>query len=248
MRQPTTTPIYNVTEFYRWNAVERRYLFSCLRYEQVNRSYLVGCLPKISRSLEHSIMRKVWSDRAPLGGQKGVGGHIVYYSRKLSHFLQALDFVPEVYDGRGNLRRPTELKELRFPYASQAALVFCLLNSSLFRWFINVFSDCRHVNKREVEGFRLDFARTLDGTNGKWVILAEKLARRLRDTAEFRNMRFKHDHLRVQCIIPKFSKPIIDEIDRALAQHYGFTNEELDFIINYDIKYRMGREAVGSNV
>ena len=36
------------------------------------------------------------------------------------------------------------------------------------------------------------------------------------------------------------SKPIIDEIDRILAKHYGFTDEELDFIINYDIKYRMG--------
>jgi len=25
------------------------------------------------------------------------------------------------------------------------------------------------------------------------------------------------------------------------AKHYGFTDEELDFIINYDIKYRMGK-------
>lgn len=39
---------------------------------------------------------------------------------------------------------------------------------------------------------------------------------------------------------PRLSKPIIDEIDRVLARHYGFTDEELDFIINYDIKYRMG--------
>ena len=38
------------------------------------------------------------------------------------------------------------------------------------------------------------------------------------------------------------SKSIIDEIDRVLARHYGFTDEELDFIINYDIKYRMGDE------
>jgi len=38
------------------------------------------------------------------------------------------------------------------------------------------------------------------------------------------------------------SKPIIDEIDRVIARHYGFTDEELDFIINYDIKYRMGRD------
>ncbi len=54
-------------------------------------------------------------------------------------------------------------------------------------------------------------------------------------------MRFKHDTLTVQCIFPKLSKPIIDEIDRVLAAHYGFTEEEVDFIINYDIKYRMGR-------
>ena len=40
---------------------------------------------------------------------------------------------------------------------------------------------------------------------------------------------------------PALSKHIIDEIDRVLAKHYGFTDEELDFIINYDIKYRMGR-------
>jgi len=27
------------------------------------------------------------------------------------------------------------------------------------------------------------------------------------------------------------------------ARHYGFTDEELEFIINYDIKYRMGKDA-----
>jgi hypothetical protein len=39
---------------------------------------------------------------------------------------------------------------------------------------------------------------------------------------------------------PRLSKPIMDEIDRVPARHYGFTDAELDFIINYDIKYRMG--------
>ncbi len=41
---------------------------------------------------------------------------------------------------------------------------------------------------------------------------------------------------------PKFSKKSMNKIDIVLAQHYGFTEEELDFIINYDIKYRMGKE------
>jgi len=27
-------------------------------------------------------------------------------------------------------------------------------------------------------------------------------------------------------------------------EHYGFTDEELDYIINYDIKYRMGKDLL----
>lgn len=55
-----------------------------------------------------------------------------------------------------------------------------------------------------------------------------------------------HDTPSVQCMAPKHSKLIIDQIAAVLAQHYGFMEEELDFIINYDIKYRMGREAGGA--
>jgi|GEM_PF-1660201 hypothetical protein len=40
---------------------------------------------------------------------------------------------------------------------------------------------------------------------------------------------------------PKLSKNIIDDIDRIIAIHYSFNDEELDYIINYDIKYRMGQ-------
>ncbi len=55
------------------------------------------------------------------------------------------------------------------------------------------------------------------------------------------------------------SKPIIGEIvgaaspveNRVLAQHpktdLGFTDEELDDLINYDIKYRMGRDSGGDD-
>jgi hypothetical protein len=34
----------------------------------------------------------------------------------------------------------------------------------------------------------------------------------------------------------------VDEIDQVLEGH-GFSDEELDFIINYDINYRMGQAA-----
>ena len=36
------------------------------------------------------------------------------------------------------------------------------------------------------------------------------------------------------------SKEIINKIDEVLATHYGFDEEEVDFLINYDIKFRVG--------
>jgi len=39
---------------------------------------------------------------------------------------------------------------------------------------------------------------------------------------------------------PSKSKIEMDKIDCILAEYYDFTDEELDYIINYDIKYRMG--------
>ena len=49
--------------------------------------------------------------------------------------------------------------------------------------------------------------------------------------------------LRIETFDYASCKRILDEIDSALAEYYGFTDEELDFIINYDIKYRMGRDV-----
>ncbi len=44
---------------------------------------------------------------------------------------------------------------------------------------------------------------------------------------------------------PRLSKLNLDEIERPLARYYGLrpVGEELDFVINYDVKYRMGASA-----
>jgi len=50
----------------------------------------------------------------------------------------------------------------------------------------------------------------------------------------------KEGRLRIECIYPRMSKDTIDEIDRVLARHCGFDADMSDFLINYDVKYRMG--------
>jgi hypothetical protein len=62
-----------------------------------------------------------------------------------------------------------------------------------------------------------------------------------RNNSEMKSIEYKGKGvITVQYFNFRPSKPIIDRIDRVFAAHYGFTDEELDFIINYDIKYRMG--------
>ena len=43
-----------------------------------------------------------------------------------------------------------------------------------------------------------------------------------------------------------WNTPISDEFDALLAERDGWGAEELDLVINYDIKYRMGDELEGS--
>ena len=78
--------------------------------------------------------------------------------------------------------------------------------------------------------------------NGKLSIV-RRLVKDLSKNSEIRERKQKATGLiKLQTFFVGKSKPIIDEIDELLAKHYGFTEEELDFIINYDIKYRMGDE------
>jgi hypothetical protein len=43
-------------------------------------------------------------------------------------------------------------------------------------------------------------------------------------------------------LYPGRSKPIPDDLGRALAAHYGLTAGGLGFLLNHDIKYRLGVE------
>ncbi|MEP0804353.1 MAG: Eco57I restriction-modification methylase domain-containing protein [Chloroflexota bacterium] len=238
------TPTYFSTKYNKWVSEERNFLFQTLRYTSSTNLLFEGSLPKLTQDLEHGILDKVFSQKRRLAAYyKKHSTHKTFYSRKVGYFLQVLDFEPLVLDGKGKRRPPSEFKELPFDSDEQAQAVLCCLNSNLFYWFLTAFSDCRHLNKREIDNFPIDLER-LVGENGKDLSsLAKKLSADLKKNSETRVMEFSHDKLTVQSILPKASKPIIDEIDRALARHYGLTEEELDFIINYDVKYRMGASA-----
>ena len=241
----SSTPRHFSTRYNKWSSDFRPSLFSTLAIHSSMPMLVPGSLPKLCSHLEMSLLEKLKAQTSSFGYFiRKSGAHSIFYSRKVGYFLQVLNFEPRVIDGRGNKRPPSEFKPLNFDSRILADIALCSLNSSLFYWFITIFSDCRHINKREVEAFPIQLSQLSSGHLGKSLSsLASELMADLKANSEERTMRFAHDTLTVQCIFPKHSKGIIDKIDHALAEHFGFTDQELDFIVNYDIKYRLGADA-----
>ena len=231
------------TAYNKWQASERDTLFQRLTFTESTGTGFDGLLPKFGHPLELSILQKFY--RAPSASKtstKRSGQASIFYTRKLSSFVQILDFVPAIYDAAGKLRKPSELKEIRFGSQVDRGGVLAFLNSTLFYWLVTLFSDCRNLNKREIDMTRLN----LDDKDRiqRLSNIAQELMDDIHANSEILTINYRtKGSLRIQSTYPRLSKAIIDKIDRVLAHHYGFTDEELDFIINYDIKYRMGREG-----
>lgn len=120
---------------------------------------------------------------------------------------------------------------------SACAFAACLMNSSLFYWWYSTLSDCEHINDSLVRRMPIPD----DWPCGKWPTFWAELSKSLEGNATLKCINTRQGHkIEYFEMNAAFSKPFIDKIDKVLAQHYGFTDEELDFIINYDIKYRMG--------
>lgn len=212
--------------------------FERLTYIEATDWVRPGAIPRFHSPIEYSIASKVFAQKHLLGHfVRPSGRYYVYYTRKLSWFVQVTPFKPLLLDAQGKRREPSELKVLRFATQAHADSAFAALNSNLFYWFLTTGSDCRNLNKREVHGLPFSMDTLNDDLQTTLSMLARELEQSLRDHAELQVKHYSED-LTIQCIFPVHSKPVIDQIDRILGRHYGFTPEEMDFLINYDGKYR----------
>jgi len=235
-----------VSNYTRWMAEERPSLFAKHQFVQlINRRVLVAdAIPKIGSSVEAAILDRISSDRALGENLAARTKHIIYYTRKLRYFVQFFDFIPTIKDARGARRQPSELKELFLNTEALKEITTSVLNSTLFYWFFCAFSDVRNVNRREIETFRCsvseirpEVSSALRGLSGDLMDDFKRNSRMLSSTYK------DHGIMHIQSFRPRESKPIVDVIDSVLARHYSFTEEELDFLINYDIKYRVGADS-----
>ena len=228
------------TKYNKWSAEERPYIFSLLSYApSVEVRKDVWC--KTGSNIAVAVLRRTEEVKTTLDSLlTSRGTNLVYYKNTgVNHWLAVTLSAPKCFRG-GELSSSSRETHLYLASPQDAATAFCILNSSLFFFRYQQLTNCRDLNPSDIRAFPVpknalkhdfsDLARQLSAdleANSGWVIRNQS----------------QTGAIRLQFFRPRLSKPIIDQIDRVLAQHYGFSDEELDFIINYDIKYRMGKDA-----
>lgn len=123
----------------------------------------------------------------------------------------------------------------------QEILVGIVSSTIFYMWYLSK-SNARTVSQDDLLDFRIDLDNFSSKTEQCKILV--DLSRNLINDMEKNKERVVYQKKSGGVEYDQYwvskSKPIIDKIDELLAEHYGFTEEELDFIINYDIKYRMG--------
>jgi hypothetical protein len=240
---PSDAPSTYSTTYQKWTSATREGLIDRLSYEEVPHDRNVPWAPKISDPVEASILRKIMEVPTVLAGLKGKRSspHRVFYRTTGGLYWKVFtDFAP-AFNVKGVAGHST--RETKYPLREARWIrpVIGILSSGVYWWWYIVTSNCRDLNPFDLDNFPVPLSA-----------LDDPALRRLSDeyledidensTMLVRNQK-RTGRTETQSFKIQKSKPTIEKIDAVLAKHYGFTNEELDFIVNYDIKYRLGVDA-----
>jgi hypothetical protein len=238
----------NSSMYHKWYNEFRDYLFDNIKYHNTTNHFIEGTIPKFSSYLFTSILEK----QKRISKSKTLQSTFLsnatsqrfFYFRAVQYWFKILEKEP-VFLEDGEQTRTGEMKPIYSDTQENKYILISVLSSTTFFLHYITWSSCQVVNSRDFD-FLFDI-NSLDKTNrNKLVELGKKLQKDYQKNSHTitrnyskkgRSFTMEKQHFYI-----KKSKDIIDEIDTVLAEHYGFTEEELDFIINYDIKYRMGKE------
>jgi hypothetical protein len=196
--------------------------------------------PKFGNDIERSILEKYLSIKSSLGKFSTGNRNFVYYRTTGGLYWKVFtDFSP-LFSVNGVNGHSTRETSLSIQKEEIIRSVIAILSSDLFWWWYTITTNCRDLNPNDIYQFPVPVTALEDQhvklLGGSYLNDITKNSKML-----VRNQN-QTGRTETQSFIIQKSKHIIDEIDKVLAKHYDFTEEELDFIINYDIKYRMGKE------
>jgi methylase of polypeptide subunit release factors len=191
---------------------------------------LNGRYAKISLPIEKHILKKLFAKKhTPIRDLINEKGMPVFYRIAGGMYYNVVT------------NYPSESTQEKTLYIDKKFTNFvgAVLSSSLFWWYQQVYSDNLHIKLYEIESFPIPVAALTEQVRRKIEKLYERYLQDIeRHVIEHETKEYKHVTRYKEYKI-RYSKSLIDKIDDLIAPLYGLTDEERDFIKNYEIKFRV---------
>lgn len=216
----------------------RKNVFKLLNYYVSDISRKDFSVIKMHCKTEENIVKKLWKHYRCIANYESqrANDNFVYYGYGYGYFGKILNYRSYF---KGELISESTGDKFYYIQSDLNRNIFVgLLNSTLFYWFYVNYSDGHNFTKTVIGSLPYTYSENKNLSDAVDKLMKDLTKKANRKVANYKSTgRVEYDEYH-----PNRSKAIIDEIDKILAEHYDFTDEELDFIINYDIKYRMGDE------
>ena len=227
------------TGYIKWTKDNREGLFDRVHMVEAPRQRTKFWVPKLSAASEHEILSKMLQIPTTVANFTGRTSHKVFYRTTGGLYWKVFtDFAPAfIVNGEpGSSSRETTFSTKDPEHVRP---LIATLSSDVFWWWYTVTSNLRDLNPADINGFPVPQSIFADARLAE---LGDHYLESLEANSSMLTRNQKQTgKTETQSFTIRESKPVIDDIDRVLAPHYKLTAAELDFIINYDIKYRMGR-------
>ena len=235
-------PTIYATKYNRWYTHNRVSLFQIIRYVDVSEFVDSFTIPKFTLPIECSINHKIHNVTTKIQSFYGTDKSYAVYFRAAGggYFLLIKSDKSITYiDGVKEDVKAEKPLPINKTYSN--VTIGAMLSSSLFYWNYIAYTDCRNLTKGFIDNFPISNEIVEDS---ELCEIGKSLFKDYEDNRYKKDTYYKTTGRNVIYYeyYPKKSKSIIDQIDTKIASLFSFTEEELDFIINFDIKYRMGDE------
>ena len=237
------------TNYIKWKAETRSQLFKNIVYSNTTHLCDSNGFPKCNNQAEIHCFTILKAMKYTVGDfiSPGKNHNILYYKNSGGRYWKFIATFKPLFYLNNELGTSSRETHLYMKNCDDVTIFAAILNSSLYFWSYVMNSDTRTNNPSDLKDFKINYEKISERNRNSLKLLGSELMLQLQENATMVEAKYRTGDVRFAQYAPGLSKQVIDKIDIVLANHYGFTDEELDFIINYDIKYRMGEELNNSN-
>ena len=203
-------------------------LINNLEFVETKDLMLLGRIPKISYNIERNILTKILNQKT-ISKYLSEKGSPIYYRAAGGRYFKVVT----------NYSTGSSAEKMLLFSSKLSNSIGGILSSNLSFWFYQIYSDNLNWKSYEIENFTIPYL------NDKDIVALEKLYqkyladiennaknRTVTEDSSYHISEFKEYKIQK-------SKHIIDQIDDLICPLYGLTQEEIDFIKNYEIEFRL---------